>query len=136
MSEMAGKWGYAMCKFDETWHGAFSTPEAAARELLSGSQVDHGYVGQYRSPARLSEWIDADRFIEDLVCNHEDYIGDYAEESYSVPKEMISELTDRLQAACKQWETDHGIGPTFGIIDLDTIRKVERTESEDDRERS
>ena len=106
-----GKWGTSSC--GEYYEGMHETREDAIAE-----NPQHRYIGQYRAPVMPWEAIhfDIDSAIENLYM-HNDYGGEWAEDSVSLYPEQEEELQKRLKDTFEIFCVEQEIIPKFGLVE-------------------
>jgi hypothetical protein len=120
-----GKWGWWSGTSEEVYtHGPFDTKDEAleaARQDASGEfQAEDGtwlvhvyFCEATNPPLRLADWIGADQLIE----RAEEEIADSDRTDYEfdegpffdVKPDQEKDLITRIEAACDDWQKDHGL---------------------------
>lgn len=116
---IAGKWGTS--SDNELYDGEYDTKEEA---MAAAKEYEQGFIAQYRDPFTPESCIDADDIIDQCV-NQDDYCGEWAEGWPDSSKEQEDELTAAIRKAFAEWLDKHSLRPRWGIVDLDSIIKLE-----------
>jgi len=111
-----GKWGWT--QDEQSYHGAFDTPEAAAADI--GEEGESVMVGQYRDPIAPELCVKGDDLFE-LTVAHEDYSGEWAEDAFSCTQEQEDEFTDAVRQVYGEWLDKHNLRPGFGIVECTKV---------------
>ena len=109
MSDIEGKWGYSLD--GEGYCGAFDTKE----EAIAEAGFKDAFVGQYRAPIMPWECVDVFDLFQS-VWNHDDYSGDWSDESLDYTREQEKDLKQRIATVLKAWCEEHDLVPKFGVI--------------------
>lgn len=123
-STLSGKW--SISTNEENYHGTFDTVEEAIEE---GKQYgDTFWVGQCVSPTQPEDLFDGwsiESWIENSVYEHDDYLGDWAEDAVDASKEQREELAAEIRPLIAAWLDRHKLRPTHWNIDPASVRRID-----------
>ena len=120
---MAGKWSISTDQ--ERYHGEYETKEEAIAEARTGCGLH--WVGQCVDPTppeNLFTGDDIEHWIDNVVREHDDYAGDWAEDALATDCEQRSILAEMIRPVIAAWLDQYGLRPTHWSIDPNTVEEV------------
>jgi hypothetical protein len=108
----------------ENYDGDFETREAA----LAAGRVDADdagatvWTGEASDPCQPEDCIDGNDLIE-AVCNHEDYLLEFAEDWGRCTKGQLDELTAKVREVFRKWLNRHKLRPHWFLVDEATVQE-------------
>jgi len=118
MASHAGKWGYSYN--EEIYYGRFDSREEA---LAAADGEETVWTAQYREPDAPESFISGVDII-DHILEQDDYCGEWTDGTFVCTDEVKEDLDASLRRAFVEWMDRHGLRPSFGIVEFDTIQKT------------
>lgn len=120
---MSNKW--AISKNGENYFGFFDTIEEAINEASANAKKEQRkyWVGQCISPIQPEYLWFAEDWI-DYVLTHDDYSGEWAEDSISATKEQYIELEKEVRKVLSTWLDKHELRPKHYNIDPKSVVEI------------
>lgn len=108
--------------------GDYPSRGEAIKAGIAETNGDPFYIGKARPPAPLSQGIDSEGIITEIIEGplEEDWFIEIAEDWQPTP-EQYKDLDSRLKAVADQWIKDHNLEPDWFLCnDIERIDPMEK----------
>lgn len=124
MENLIGKW--SISHDEESFFGVFSSAEEAITEGRKHGERKF-WIGQCVSPTPPENLFCEnciESWINNVVLEHNDYLGEWAEGALETTRKQREELANLIQPVIAAWLDRHNLRPTHFNIDPVSVQKI------------